>query len=275
MISRTKKYLGDMKAGFAIALIGLLMLGGCAGVPEDPADREAYYEANDPIEPFNRAVFSFNRGLDAVFFKPIAAIYRDTVPDALRDGIHNFLNNLKSPVILANNLLQGDLQGAKVTVSRFATNTVAGFGGFGDPAGDLGAKYRGEDFGQTLAVWGLGEGPYLMLPIFGPSNPRDASGMVVDSLIDPVTMWADNTDRNAIPIGRIIVRGLDERSRFIKTLDDLEKSSLDFYVTIRSLYRQLRADAIRNGASDDPIPTPSISLEEDESLLGPRAELVK
>ena len=256
-------------------LLSLLLLGGCAAIPADPADRQAYDEANDPIEPFNRAMFNLNRGLDLVFFKPIATFYRDVVPQGMRDGIRNFLNNLKSPVILANNLLQGDLDGAKVTVSRFATNTIVGFGGFGDPAGDLGAKFRDEDFGQTLAVWGVGEGPYLMLPILGPSNPRDTVGLVVDTYLDPVNMWAENTDRNAIPVARTLVRGIDERSRFLKTLDDLEKSSLDFYVTVRSLYRQLRDDGIRNGGTDDPIPTPSISLDEDESLLGPRAEVVK
>ncbi|MDA0661993.1 MAG: VacJ family lipoprotein [Proteobacteria bacterium] len=254
---------------------GLLLLGGCAGVPADKPGQDAYYEANDPIEPFNRAIFSLNKGLDAVLFKPAATLYRDALPQTLRDGIRNFLNNLKSPVILANNLLQGDFDAAIVTVSRFTTNTIIGLGGFGNPAGDLGAKFRDEDFGQTLAVWGVGEGPYLVLPIFGPSNPRDTTGLVVDTLIDPVNMWADNTDRGAVQVVRTLVRGLDERSRYLKTLDDLEKSSLDFYVTMRSLYRQLRNDSIRNGGSYDPIPTPSISLDEDEQLLGPRAGLLK
>ena len=261
--------------GVLVACTSLLLLGGCASVPADKAGQDAYYEANDPIEPLNRAIFSLNRGLDAVIFKPAATLYRDALPQTMRDGIRNFLNNLRTPVILANNLLQGDLNAAKVTVSRFTTNTIGGFAGFGDPAGDLGAKFRDEDFGQTLAVWGAGEGPYLMLPVLGPSNPRDVVGLVVDTLIDPVNMWAANTDRDEIPLARTVVRGLDERSRFLKTLDDLEKSSLDFYVTIRSLYRQLRNDAIRNGGSDDPIPTPSISLDEDDQLLGPRAELVK
>jgi phospholipid-binding lipoprotein MlaA len=275
VISKSKKFAHDARVGLSVMMLGLLLLGGCASVPTNPADRQAYEEANDPIEPFNRAMFNLNRGLDLAFFKPLATFYRDVVPQTMRDGIRNFLNNLKSPVILANNLLQGDLNGAKVTISRFATNTIAGFGGFGDPAGDLGAKFRDEDFGQTLAVWGVGEGPYLMLPILGPSNPRDTVGIVADLYMDPVNMWAENTDRTAIPVARTLVRGIDERSRYLKTLDDLEKSSLDFYVTIRSLYRQLRTDSIKNGGSDDPIPTPSISLDEDEPLLGPRAELVK
>ncbi|MEX2614603.1 MAG: VacJ family lipoprotein [Alphaproteobacteria bacterium] len=275
MNSNRYKIFQNARNGVLVACTSLMLLGGCAGVPTDKAGQEAYYEANDPIEPFNRAIFSLNRGLDAVLFKPAATLYRDALPQTMRDGIRNFLNNLRTPVILANNLLQGDVDAAKVTVSRFTTNTIIGFAGFGDPAGDLGAKFRDEDFGQTLAVWGAGEGPYLMLPVLGPSNPRDAVGLVVDTLIDPINIWAANTDRDEIPLARTVVRGLDERSRYLKTLDDLEKSSLDFYVTVRSLYRQLRNDGIRNGGSDDPIPTPSISLDEDEQLLGPRAELVK
>ncbi|NKB55629.1 MAG: VacJ family lipoprotein [Alphaproteobacteria bacterium] len=256
-------------------LVSVLLLGGCAGVPSDPADREAYYETNDAIEPVNRAIFRFNQGLDAVILKPLATIYREILPRTLQDGIRNFLNNLRSPVLLANNLLQGDIDGAGETIARFTVNTIVGFGGFGDPAGDLGVEYRDEDFGQTLAVWGMGEGPYLMLPLFGPSNPRDVVGIVVDTLIDPINMWANNTDRDAIPVVRTVVRGIDRRARNIKTLEDLEKSSLDFYATIRSLYRQIRNDAIRNGDTGDSIPSPSISLDEDTILTGPRAQLIR
>lgn len=256
-------------------LVSALLLGGCAGVPSDPADRAAYYETNDPIEPVNRAIFRFNQGLDSVLLKPLATIYREVLPQTLQDGIRNFLNNLRSPVILANNLLQGDVDGAGETIARFTVNTIVGFGGFGDPAGDLGAEYRDEDFGQTLAVWGAGEGPYLMLPIFGPSNPRDVVGLVVDTLIDPINIWASNTDRDAIPVSRTVVRGIDRRSRNIKTIEDLEKSSLDFYATIRSLYRQVRDDAIRNGEGGDSIPSPSISLDEEIILTGPRAQLIR
>ncbi|MDD9924368.1 MAG: VacJ family lipoprotein, partial [Rhodospirillaceae bacterium] len=179
------------------------------------------------------------------------------------------------PLILANNLLQGDIDGAHQTIARFTTNSIIGFGGFGDPAGDLGVKYRSEDFGQTLGVWGMGEGPYLMLPIFGPSNPRDLIGLVVESVADPIDIWADNTDRDAIPVSRLLLRGIDRRARNLKTIDELEKSSLDFYATVRSLYRQVRADEIRNGDTDDTIPSPSISLDEDPALAGPRAQVIK
>lgn len=275
MISKTREILHGARIALVLAALSALVLGGCASVPNDPEERKAYYETNDPIEPVNRAIFSFNQGLDAVILKPVASVYKQVLPQTLQDGIRNFLNNLRTPLILANNLLQGDIDGAHQTIARFTTNSIIGFGGFGDPAGDLGVKYRSEDFGQTLGVWGMGEGPYLMLPIFGPSNPRDLIGLVVESVADPIDIWADNTDRDAIPVSRLLLRGIDRRARNLKTIDELEKSSLDFYATVRSLYRQVRADEIRNGDTDDTIPSPSISLDEDPALAGPRAQVIK
>ena len=275
MISKTREIIHVARIALVLAALSALVLGGCASVPNDPEERKAYYETNDPIEPVNRAIFSFNQGLDAVILKPVASVYKQVLPQTLQDGIRNFLNNLRTPLILANNLLQGDIDGAHQTIARFTTNSILGIGGFGDPAGDLGVKYRSEDFGQTLGVWGIGEGPYLMLPIFGPSNPRDLIGLVVESVADPIDIWADNTDRDAIPISRQLLRGIDRRARNLKTIDGLEKSSLDFYATVRSLYRQVRADEIRNGDTDDKIPSPSISLDEDPALAGPRAQVIK
>ena len=115
-----------------------------------------------------------------------------------------------------------------------------------------------------------------MLPVFGPSNPRDVVGLVVYFLIDPVGIWASNTNNDGMTYTRTSLRGIDKRSRNIKTLDDLEKSSLDFYATIRSLYRQIREDSIRNGESQDTIPSSSLSLEDDDDVvLGPLAELIR
>jgi len=275
VISKTREIIHGARIALVLAALSALVLGGCASVPNDPEERKAYYETNDPIEPVNRAIFSFNQGLDAVILKPVASVYKQVLPQTLQDGIRNFLNNLRTPLILANNLLQGDIDGAHQTIARFTTNSILGIGGFGDPAGDLGVKYRSEDFGQTLGVWGMGEGPYLMLPIFGPSNPRDLIGLVVESVADPIDIWADNTDRDAIPISRLLLRGIDRRAGNLKTIDELEKSSLDFYATVRSLYRQVRADEIRNGDTDDTIPSPSISLDEDPALAGPRAQVIK
>lgn len=275
MISRIRDLVHGHRVALTFLIASFLVLGGCASVPDDPAERQAHYETNDPIEPVNRTIFRFNQGLDSVLFKPIATVYKKVLPQTLQDGIRNFLNNLRTPVILANNILQGDHDGARDTIARFMVNSIVGFGGFGDPAGDMGVKFRSEDFGQTLAVWGVGEGPYLMLPVFGPSNPRDLVGLIVDSVSDPIDIWADNTDRDAIPISRLLVRGIDRRARNLKTLDELEKSSLDFYATVRSLYRQVRDDEIRNGDTDDTIPSPSISFDKDPSLAGPRADVIK
>ena len=273
---RTPNFQHREKQSFGVMLAAVLLLGGCAGVPADPVDREAYYEANDSLEPLNRSIFEFNLGLDRALLKPVATVYRDALPSVLRNGVRNFLNQIRTPVILANNLLQGDWAGAQVTIARFATNTLIGFGGLGDPTSDMGAEFRDEDFGQTLAVWNASEGPFLMLPVFGPSNPRDVVGLVVDILIDPVGIWASNTDNDGMTYTRTLLRGIDKRSRNIKTLDDLEKSSLDFYATIRSLYRQIREDSIRNGESQDTIPSPSLSLEDDDDVvLGPLAELIR
>ena len=257
----------------AFAVVAVLSVAACAGTPSDPMARAMYLEANDPIEPFNRGVYGFNKALDSGFIKPVATTYRDSLPQTPRNAIRNFLNNLRAPVILANNILQGDIDAAKVTIARFMTNTIVGFGGFGDPASDLGAKFRNEDFGQTMAVWGLGEGPYIMLPLLGPSNPRDAIGIVVDSFLDPFNTWADNTGHGEAPMARKGVHGIDLRSRHIKNLDDLEKSSLDFYTTIRSLHRQFRTDAITNGDAGDSIPSPSISFDDGDNFLGQSAKL--
>lgn len=249
--------------GIVLSACAIFALSACASAPQDKVEREAYLEANDPIEPLNRGVFKFNKALDEGFVKPVSTMYHDAVPETVRNAVRNFLNNLRSPLILANNILQGDFDGAKVTIARFTMNTVAGFGGIADPAGDLGAKYRNEDFGQTLAVWGVGEGPYVMLPFLGPSNPRDAIGIVVDSLIDPVGHVIGGVAATTEGTTRTGMQGLELRSRNLKNLEELEKSSLDFYTTVRSLYRQLRTDAIKNGGTQDTIPTPGITFEDD------------
>ncbi len=143
-----------------------------------------------PSEPMNRGFFQLNRALDAWFLKPLAIMYREFSPPPFQRGIHNFLNNLHTPVVLANDLLQGEMGRAGTTFSRFLVNTTLGVGGLGDPATELGWQDHSEDFGQTLAVWGLPEGPYLMLPVLGPSNPRDGVALAVDTFVlDPVAWW--------------------------------------------------------------------------------------
>lgn len=204
----------------------------------------AYKEANDPYEPFNRAMFDFNLTLDKVVLRPVASIYRSILPEPVQNGVHNFLHNLRSPVILGNDLLQGELNRAGSTLARFAMNSTVGILGLYDFAAYVGIEKHNEDFGQTLAVWEVEPGPYLILPIFGPSNPRDGVGRVADVLIDPFTWLAPFE----VQLARTIGTAVDARARNFDQFNDLEQNSLDFYSAVRSLYRQKRADEIRNGA---------------------------
>ena len=232
-----------------IALLGFAMLAftACSSIPEnDPEAAAEYRKINDPVEKANRYIFKFNQGVDNVVLKPVTGIYR-ILPKFIRSGVHNFLHNLKTPVILANNILQGDPARASDTLIRFVINTTIGIGGVRDQASSWGIDPHTEDFGQTLAVWGIGEGPYLMLPILGPSNPRDTVGKVVDYLVDPITWLARNTDEDWFPITRTVVNTVDTRDRLWDALEDLEKSSIDYYAAVRSLYRQQRNSEILNG----------------------------
>jgi phospholipid-binding lipoprotein MlaA len=240
-----------------------LMLAGVvlAAAPALAQDGE-----NDPIEPVNRAVFQFNYVLDGLILEPAALLYRMTTPVLLRKGVNNFLANLRTPVVLANDLLQGEFKRAELTLGRFMLNTILGFGGVIDVGGRVGMPERhDEDFGQTLAVYGVRDGPYLMLPVLGPSNPRDAVGRVVDMLLDPLFFLAPTDVR----YGRAAAEAVTFRELNIETIDELERSSIDFYAATRTLVRQLRANEIRNGA---PAPIEDIydedlyELDEGEAL---------
>ena len=247
---------------FAI-FAAIVFVAGCATAP-DRSDTEAYaeyQEINDPLEPMNRGFFQLNRALDTWFLKPLAIMYREFLPPPFQRGIHNFLNNLRTPVVLANDLLQGEMDRAGTTFARFLVNTTLGVGGLGDPATELGWEDHDEDFGQTLAVWGIPEGPYLMLPVIGPSNPRDGVGLAVDTFVlDPVAWWvrADNSDRAWIGYTRAAITGVDKRARIYEELEELEKTSLDLYASIRSLYRQHRRSEINQGKESADTLGPSL-----------------
>jgi phospholipid-binding lipoprotein MlaA len=212
-------------------------------------------DTNDPFEGSNRFFFDVNQVLDDILLRPVAIAYRAVVPDFARDGVRNFMNNLNSPVIFANDLMQGEGDRAGTTLLRFGVNSTIGIGGLFDVAKEIGHPYHDEDFGQTLAVWGVGDGPYLYFPLMGPSSARDFTGFVVDRGLDPLTYvnWGDD-DLEYVPIARTVLNVIDLRSRNIETLDDIERSSVDYYASIRSLYRQSRADSIRNGAPSQELP---------------------
>lgn len=232
-----------LRAIVAAVLVGVL-LTGCASTRAV----EGPQEINDPFERFNRAMFNTTLAIDKVVLRPTAIVYRAVFPQPIRDGVRNFLNNLDSPVILTNDLLQGELARAKVTLVRTVVNTTVGIGGLFDVADRWGFPRHREDFGQTLATLGIGEGPYLFIPLFGPANPRDLFGYGADLFFQPLTyvQWGDEW---YVPYVRSGVDLIDLRARNIETLDEIEQTSLDYYASVRSLYRQSRNNEINNGAS--------------------------
>ncbi|MBT3907893.1 MAG: VacJ family lipoprotein [Rhodospirillales bacterium] len=220
-------------------------------------------DANDPLESINRAIFSFNEFLLQNLIRPVAVVYRDSLPKPIQNVIGNFLHNLNSPTILANDLLQLEFGRAVTTAKRFAINSTVGLFGFTDPAAEMGYQKHKEDLGQTFAVWGVGEGFYMILPILGPSNPRDLVGRIGDGYMDPLNMWANNTDRDWIPWSRALVGGIHLYSGLVDELDEVKKTSVDYYATIRSLARQKRAAEIRNGKEADLPAIPDLGYDYD------------
>ena len=163
----------------------LILIAGMAGCATTQAPASSQ-EVADPIEPVNRAIFSFNMFVDTWLLEPVARGYRFVTPEPARRSVANFLANLRSPVIFANDALQGERERAGITLGRFMINTTLGVAGLFDPASALGYHRHDEDFGQTLGVWGVPSGPYLMLPLLGPSNGRDTAGRVGDYFINPL-----------------------------------------------------------------------------------------
>lgn len=244
------------------ALCITFLLAGCATRPpaSDAAAVAAFEETNDQLEPFNRAMFGVDQTLDAVLIRPIVSTYRFIVPEPGRRGFDNFLRNLRSPITFANNLLQGNFKRAGDTVGRFIVNSTFGVLGFADVAADLGTPYHYEDFGQTLASWGVGEGSYLYVPIFGPNTIRDGFGMLVDNYtFDPVTWYDYGKNPGWVKWSYLGALLIDTKSETRTVTDELKASSIDYYAALRAAYRQNRAKEIRNGAA---APTPKFKSGE-------------
>lgn len=241
----------------ACALLGARPVAAQQPVPVASAPPPpAVDESSDPYEATNRAIFGFNQSVDRAVLVPVANAYRAVIPSTFRDMIHDFLQNLNSPIIFANDVLQGQPGLAGATFGRALINTTIGFGGIIDVAGKWGVPFHTNDLGITLATWGVASGPYLMLPILGPSNPRDLFGDVADSFGDPGNIIASDHNKIWASFARGIVSGIDERSRNIESLAEIERTSLDFYATIRSLARQRRAAQIRHQKEDVPNTAP-------------------
>ena len=237
------------------------IVASCATPPSDPAERAAFEQNNDPLEPLNRQTLDLNLLLDRILLKPATKIYIGIIPAQGRDALKRALDNMKEPVVVINNVLQGEPERAGISAGRFTVNSTLGVGGFFDVASKWGLEKQTGDFGQTLFVWGVPEGPYLVAPILGPSNPRDLVGMGIDAYSDPFSFLATVKAIDQIEISRFVLDGIDQRARVIDILDDLQKNSLDFYAQLRSLMVQRRAAELRHGVA----PQPDSNFYEDPS----------
>ncbi len=229
------------------ALIGaVVMITACS---TNSAARD-----DDPLRGLNKGVFAFNKVADKVVLVPVARGYRAVVPKPGRDGVRNVLDNLRSPVIFGNDLLQGKFGRAGKTLARFGINSTVGLAGLIDVAKRNGIEKHNEDMGQTLAQYGVGTGPYLVLPFLGPSNLRDTAGLVMDFGLDPLT-YVRFEGRRAVLVGRSGIDGLSLREVNLETIESFRESSIDEYASLKSAYEQLRVAAISDGQVDvDDLP---------------------
>lgn len=238
-------------------IIGVALLAGlltaCAAAPSSDSDPAA---VNDPFELPNRFIFAFNVGLDQLVLQPAAVTYRDLVPDELKVPIGNFITNLFMPLSFLHALLQGDFERAEQAAARFVASVPTLLLGNPDP----GRAPVHEDAGQTFGVWGAGPGPYIMLPVLGPSSLRDTAGTIVDFFIDPLGIVAGTQ----ATIGRGVGSAIVSRSGNIEQVRDLQRNSVDYYAAVRSLYGQRRKAEIRNGDLEPTRAAPTIGLELDE-----------
>ncbi|MFW3616250.1 MlaA family lipoprotein [Billgrantia antri] len=245
------------QTGFAtrllVALAAMAMLAGCAG-------RVAVEERHpdDPWEGFNRQVFSFNEAIDRTVLKPVARGYRAVTPQPVQTGVGNFFSNLGEIRTTLNSLLQGKPANAGLSTSRFLINTTVGIAGLWDFATHMGITADEEDFGQTLGVWGVGEGPYLVLPLLGPSTVRDTSGLPLDAYTYPLTYVEDDKVRYGLTALRIV----DVRAGF---LDQEELIRGDRYVFIRDAYLQRRRFEVSDGEQgEDPFASDEFDFDFDD-----------
>ena len=245
-----------------LAAVGLL--AGCAtsGNPKDP------------IEGFNRAMFAFNEGLDAMIIKPVATGYDAVLPSPVKTGVTNFFSNIGDLFVGVNNLLQGKVQQAASDLGRVAINSTIGLLGVIDFASDAGLEKHEEDFGQTFGRWGVGSGAYVVVPIFGPRTVRDTVGLVLDVKLDPV--WAHMPERARD--GVVALRFVDDRANLLPADKVIEEAALDKYSYMRDAYLQRRRNLIYDG--DPPREVEESAAEEVARPLAaevgttePRAEL--
>jgi phospholipid-binding lipoprotein MlaA len=224
----------SIQKSLSVMALGLLLLivQGCATGPNaNPAD---------PMEPLNRAVFNFNDGLDRAVLQPVATAYDQVTPSPVKTGVRNFFGNISDVWSVVNNLLQGKLKESLETFMRVSVNSTFGFGGVIDIGTEAGLPRNRQDFGQTLGVWGFDAGPYVVLPLFGPSSVRDTAGRVVDTSADIVSISRNVPTRNSLTVLRLV----DTRAQLLGATEILDQAALDKYSFARDLYLQRRASSI-------------------------------
>lgn len=225
------------RAGLWTALLALALLQGCAVGPNP----------RDPFEPFNRSVTRFNDGLDEAIVKPVAQAYQNTVPSPVRTGVNNFFGNLSDVWSFVNNVLQAKPQEAVDSFMRVSVNTLIGLGGVLDWATPMGIERHSEDFGKTLGRWGVATGPYLVLPVLGPSTVRDAAARVVDAQGDLVMQVNNVPVRNSL----YVLRAVDLRAGLLRAGEVLDQAALDKYSFTRDAYLQRRGVVIDTDTNGD------------------------
>lgn len=227
---------GWKRLPYGAALLLCAALAGCATGPNA--------NPKDPLEPFNRGVYEFNDAIDHAVLKPVATAYKDATPELVRRGVGNFFNNIEDAWSFVNNVLQFKGEAAASSLMRVCVNTFMGLGGVLDVASEMQIERYTEDFGQTLGRWGVGAGPYVVLPFFGPSTLRDTVALPVDKTAgDPVTKIEDIPVRNTLWTLRLV----DNRAQLLRAGEVLEEVALDKYTFIRDSHLQRRRNAVFDG----------------------------
>ncbi|MDX1609344.1 MAG: VacJ family lipoprotein [Halofilum sp. (in: g-proteobacteria)] len=236
-------------------------LAGCAGTPERGSG------VYDPLEPVNRRIHAFNDGFDRVIARPVARAYDEVVPGTIDRGVTNFFNNLDDVGVLINSILQLKPRKSMLTTHRLIFNTTLGLFGLIDVVGMMGGEKANEDFGQTLGYWGVGRGPYLVLPLLGPSNLRDGGGRIVDAQYDLVNAIEPDRDR----YGAIALRAVDTRAGLLGATDVLDTAAVDPYVFTREAFTRRRARQVHDG-NPPPAALPPERGQADDGDFDPFAD---
>jgi phospholipid-binding lipoprotein MlaA len=257
-----KKTARALRSGALPTLLGiatLLALAACATRPpaSDPDAVADYEQTNDPLEPTNRVFYKVDDALDTYALKPIAQGYVYVTPQPVRTGVHNLLTNLDSPVLFANDVAQANPRRAGDTFMRFLINSTAGVLGIFDVAKQAGYPGHDSDFNVTLAVWGVPDGPFLYLPVLGPSSPRGVAGYAADAALDPFTYVPHGYGLKTFNWARYGLGIIDTRAELLPDLDKVKASALDPYATFRSLYRQHVQSEVDAAKADGSITPPA------------------